>query len=141
MRLKVVATTFAVIAATGLLALPADAAPKKKVAVVDSRGHTVFTSRDEDGKTRTRIIIQKRSYLDPGTETFPGENIGGGYAQLPTQHATERARQHGHRRHKPGSGARCPARSRCRAKTIPGSAILGRERFQLGEDRVAHFRR
>jgi hypothetical protein len=88
MRLNVVATTVAVIAAAGLLALPAGAAPKKKVAVIDTRGHTVFTSRDEDGKTRTRIIIQKRSYLDPGTETFPGENTGGGYAQLPTQHAT-----------------------------------------------------
>ena len=37
--------------------------------IVDARGNTVFTSRDEDGKTRTRIIIQKRSYLDPGTET------------------------------------------------------------------------
>jgi hypothetical protein len=88
MRLNVVATTFAVVAAMGLLALPAGAAPKKKVAVVDTRGHTVFTSRDEDGKTRTRIIIQKRSYLDPGTETFPGENTGNNYARLPTQHPT-----------------------------------------------------
>ena len=69
--------------------MPADAAPKKNdAATVDARGHTVFTSRDEDGKTRTRIIIQKRSYLDPGTETLPGENIGNDYAQLPTQHAT-----------------------------------------------------
>jgi hypothetical protein len=88
MRLKVVATTFAVIAATGLLALPAGAAPKKNVATLDARGHTVFTSRDEDGKTRTRIIIQKRSYLDPGTETFPGENTGNGYAQMPNQRAS-----------------------------------------------------
>jgi len=77
MRLKVVTVTVAAIAALGLLALPADAAPKKKkVAVYDTRGHTVYTSRDENGRTHTRIIIQKRSYLDPGTETFPGERRG-----------------------------------------------------------------
>ncbi len=86
MRLKVVATTFAIAAAIGLLALPADAAPKKKHVIVDSRGHTVFVSRDEDGRTRTRIIIQKRSYLDPGTETFPGERGSHDYANLPTYH-------------------------------------------------------
>jgi len=45
------------------------AAPKKRV-VVDARGHTVFVSRDEDGRTRTKIIIQRRSYLDPGTEVM-----------------------------------------------------------------------
>jgi hypothetical protein len=87
MRLKIFATAFAVTAALGLLAVPADAAAKKK-RVVDARGHTVFVSRDEDGRTRTRIIIQKRSYLDPGTETFPGENTGSNYAQFPNQHAT-----------------------------------------------------
>jgi hypothetical protein len=88
MRLKI-ATSIAIVAAAGLLALPAGAAPRKKtVAVVDATGHTVLTTRDEDGKTHTRIIIQKRSYLDPGTETFPGENTGNDYAQTPTQHAT-----------------------------------------------------
>jgi hypothetical protein len=85
MRLKVVAAAIAVTAAIGLLAAPADAAPeKKKRVVVDARGHTMFVSRDEDGRRRTRIIIQKRSYLDPGTETFPGENSDHGYAYLPT---------------------------------------------------------
>jgi hypothetical protein len=89
MRLKLVATAFAAFAAIGLLALPADAAPKKKrVVVVDTRGHTVFTSRDEDGRTRTRVIIQKRSYLDPGTERFPGENSEHGYAFSPTHSAS-----------------------------------------------------
>lgn len=88
MRLKVVATAFAITAAIGLLALPADAASKKKRVVVDARGHTVFTSRDEDGRTRTRIIIQKRSYLDPGTERFPGERGDHDYAQMPNQRAS-----------------------------------------------------
>lgn len=87
MRLKLFATAFAVAAAMAMLAAPADAASKKK-RVVTGAGHTVFVSRDEDGRTRTRIIIQKRSYLDPGTETFPGENTGNNYALLPTHHAT-----------------------------------------------------
>jgi hypothetical protein len=90
MRLKTVAVTFAAIAAIGLLAAPADAAPKKKkpVIIVDTRAHTVFTSRGEDGRTRTRIIIQKRSYLDPGTEVFPGENSDHNYAFSPTHSPT-----------------------------------------------------
>jgi hypothetical protein len=88
MRLKAVATAFAVAAALGLLALPAGAAPKKKH-VVAARGQTVFYSRDEKGRAHTRIIIQKRSYLDPGTETFPGERTGLDYASTPSQHASE----------------------------------------------------
>ncbi len=84
MRLKLAAAAIAAVGALVLLAAPADAAPKKKRVIVDSRGHTVFVSRDEDGRTRTRIIIQKRSYLDPGTETFPGERGSHDYANLPT---------------------------------------------------------
>ncbi len=86
MRLKIFATAFAVTVALALLAAPADAAAKKK-RVVATTGHTVFVSRDEDGRSRTRVIIQKRSYLDPGTETFPGENTGNSYVQLPNQRA------------------------------------------------------
>ena len=86
MRLKAVASTFAALAAVALLAMPAGAAPQKK-RVVTAAGHTVFVSRDEDGRSRTKIIIQKRSYLDPGTETFPGENTGNDYVQMPTHHA------------------------------------------------------
>jgi hypothetical protein len=88
MRLKTVAVALALVGALGLLALPADAAAKKKKHVlVTNRDRTVFVSRDEDGRTRTRVIIQKRSYLDPGTETFPGERGDHDYAMLPTQHA------------------------------------------------------
>jgi hypothetical protein len=88
MRLKVVATAFAVVAAIGLLALPAGAAPKKKRTVVTAHGSTVFVSRDEDGRTRTRIIIQRRSYLDPGTEVMPGDRRDHDYAFLPNHSAT-----------------------------------------------------
>jgi hypothetical protein len=87
MRLKAAAAAIAVIGALGLLAAPADAAPKKKQRVVYSNGQTVFVSRDEDGRTRTRIIVQKRSYLDPGTETFPGERGDHDYAWLPSHRA------------------------------------------------------
>ncbi len=82
----------ALIAAFGLVSAPSFAqssnpAPKKP-RVVDARGHTVFTSRDEDGRTRTKIIVQKRSYLDPGTEVLPGSQNFTDYARLPTQSAT-----------------------------------------------------
>lgn len=87
MRLKIAAAAaIALFGALSLLAQPADAAKKKRV--VYSRGHTVQVSRDEDGRTRTRVLIQKRSYLDPGTETFPGERSDHDYAQLPTHRAS-----------------------------------------------------
>jgi hypothetical protein len=88
MGLKFAATVFAAAAMAGLLCLPAGAAPKKKTVAAYNRDHTVFVSRDEDGRTRTRVIIQKRSYLDPGTEVFPGENSDHRYAFLPNHHAT-----------------------------------------------------
>ncbi len=86
---KTLTVLFAGFAAFALLAAPADAAPqKKRVAYVDARGHTVYTSRDEDGRRRTRVIIQKRSYLDPGTEVFRGENSDHKYAYSPNHKAT-----------------------------------------------------
>jgi len=88
MRLKFIAAAIAAAAAMAVLAAPADAAAKKK-RVVAGTGHTVFVSRDEDGRTRTRIIIQKRSYLDPDTERFPGERGDHDYAQLPNHRADD----------------------------------------------------
>lgn len=84
MRLKVVAAATALVVAAGLLATAADAAPKKKRVGYTNRGNTVQISRDETGRTRTRVIVQKRSYLDPGTERFPGERSDHDYAILPT---------------------------------------------------------
>lgn len=84
MRRNFIVAVLAFAGALALLAAPADAAAKKKKVVTTRSGHTVFISRDEDGRTRTKIIIQKRSYLDPGTETFPGERGDRDYAVLPT---------------------------------------------------------
>ncbi len=36
-------------------------------------GSTYVITRDEHGRTRTRILVQKRSYLDGGTEVMPGD--------------------------------------------------------------------
>ena len=61
---------------------------QEKRTVTYNRDRTVVVTRDEDGRTRTRVIIQKRSYLDPGTETFPGERVGNtGYIENPNQYA------------------------------------------------------
>jgi hypothetical protein len=88
MRFVIVAV-IAAAATLAILASPADAQVKKKrVVYTRTTGNTVFVSRDEDGRKRTRIIIQKRSYLDPGTETFPGERGDHDYAMLPNHRAS-----------------------------------------------------
>jgi hypothetical protein len=66
------------IAAAASLALSAGQADAQTSTTTKQRvargDHTVVVSRGEDGRTRTRIIVQKRSFLDPGTQVFPGEN-------------------------------------------------------------------
>lgn len=49
----------------------AEVVTKRSVARGD---RTVITTRDEDGRTRTRIVVNRRSFLDPGKQVFPGEN-------------------------------------------------------------------
>jgi hypothetical protein len=91
MKLKVILAAFVLVGAGALLATSADAQTnqKKKETAVYNRDRTVMISRDEDGRTRTRVIIQKRSFLDPGTATFPGERVGNtGYVENPNQRAS-----------------------------------------------------
>ncbi|HMF25696.1 MAG TPA: hypothetical protein VKG24_26705 [Pseudolabrys sp.] len=96
MNLKIVAVAVVLVGALTLLVFPADAQTSQtqtrqttKKPVIYNRDHTVQVSRDEDGRTRTRIIVQRRSYLDPGTETFPGERVGNtGYIENPNQRAS-----------------------------------------------------
>ena len=84
MRLKFVAATLgAALAAIGtlsLMAAPASAQSSERRYVNTARGNTVYSSRDESGRTRTKVIIQRRSYLDPGTEVLPGSRRDSDYA-------------------------------------------------------------
>ena len=52
----------------GLAAAPANA-QTRRVAVDGTR----ITTTDENGRTRTRIVVQQRSFLDGGTEVLPGQ--------------------------------------------------------------------
>jgi hypothetical protein len=77
MRLMALVLTAAVCAVSA-----ADAAPRLKRVNSDGvvlsgpgPGATTVTTRDEFGRTRTRILVQKRSYLDGGTEVMPADNI------------------------------------------------------------------
>ncbi|HXX26706.1 MAG TPA: hypothetical protein VEJ40_08620 [Pseudolabrys sp.] len=82
------AATCAVLA-TGLAAGPASAQqqPQQQKRVYSNRDSTVFVTRDENGQKRTKIIVQKRSYLDPGTEPLPSERNTLDYVQNPNQRA------------------------------------------------------
>jgi hypothetical protein len=75
MRLMAIAVAAAF--AVGAISV-ADAAPlKKQVAQAQPTqygpGSTTIMSRDEQGRVRTKILVQKRSYLDGGTEVMPGD--------------------------------------------------------------------
>src|SRR5262245_48035191 len=72
MRTKGLAS-LAALAIAATVALPAaEAAPRSKQVVRPNQA-TVFVSRDENGRTRTRLIVTPRSYLDGGTEVLPGQ--------------------------------------------------------------------
>jgi hypothetical protein len=90
MKFRVIAVAIILGGIGAMLAAPAGAqtAQTKKKTVVYNRDRTVMVSRDEDGRTRTRIIVQRRSYLDPGTATFPGERGDHDYAVLPNHRAS-----------------------------------------------------
>ena len=78
MRVMVLAVAAAVAACA---VSTADAAPRKRAVPVrytqapiqPGPGATTIVSRDETGRTRTKILVQRRSYLDGGTEVMPGD--------------------------------------------------------------------
>jgi len=91
MKLGAVGAAFVLVGALALPTGSSDAQTNQtsQTSVVYNRDRTIQISRGEDGRTRTRIIIQKRSYLDPGTETFPGERVRNtGYIENPNQRAS-----------------------------------------------------
>ena len=95
-RALMVVAAFATFA-MALTAGTADAATKKKrtvqgytyVQAPRAAGNTVYVSRGEDGRTRTKIIVQKRSYLDGGTEVLPGQRKFTDYVYPPGYSATD----------------------------------------------------
>jgi hypothetical protein len=71
------------VAATALVAL-LSTAPDVQAQGRQYRGDsTVLYYTDEYGRRRTRIILQKRSFLDAGTEVLPGERKFSDYAWPP----------------------------------------------------------
>ena len=88
MHLLKIATAAALVAGLAISAADAQTAQRRNVRIVEGRGQTIYTWTDEYGRRHTRVIIQKRSYLDPGTESFPGERSVHEYAHLPTSYPT-----------------------------------------------------
>jgi hypothetical protein len=93
MRSKTAAFASVIALASIVLALPADAAPKKRDGVLSpartqviirpgsrpvSGQGTMIVTVWPGGVTQTRYVAQRRSYLDPGTEMSPGEQLPGG---------------------------------------------------------------
>jgi hypothetical protein len=69
-RVSVAALAAAVAATVALAAAPADA-QTRRVYRADRTERITFI--DENGRARTKITVRPRSFLDGGTEVFPGE--------------------------------------------------------------------
>jgi hypothetical protein len=75
MILRGLAASLTVLGAVALFSAPLQAQSNTVTKRTVVRGdRTVIVSRDEAGRTRTKIIVNRRSFLDPGKEVFPGEN-------------------------------------------------------------------
>ncbi len=66
----------------GFASAPAEAAKRQRYY---TPAHTVVVTRDETGRTRTRIVVTPRSFLDGGTEVLPGERKYSDYVTRPFQ--------------------------------------------------------
>jgi hypothetical protein len=77
MRLATALALSAAAIALASLATPADAQGRRYVRDQSER----ITIIDENGRARTKITVRPRSYLDGGTEVFPGERKFMDYAQ------------------------------------------------------------
>jgi hypothetical protein len=81
MRLMAVAF-FAAFAVGAVSPVNAQSNPRLQRVEPVPHGSTTIITRDEFGRTRTRIVVQKRSYLDGGTEVMPADNIDGFRSQF-----------------------------------------------------------
>src|SRR5712671_7566024 len=80
MRLAPAIALSAIAATLVALATPADAQSQRYARDRSER----VTVIDENGRVRTRITVRPRSYLDGGTEVFPGERKFTDYVTPPT---------------------------------------------------------
>jgi hypothetical protein len=93
MRLMAIAVA-AAFAACAVSAADAEQVKKRVVRSSYNPPGTVVVHRDEQGRTRTKIIVQKRSYLDGGTEVMPGDNADTYRNTFLTHRATSDALSH-----------------------------------------------
>jgi hypothetical protein len=77
------ASVVAVSALAAAILAPASPAEAQRRAVERDRSERI-TIIDEQGRARTRITVRPRSYLDGGTEVFPGERKFTDYHLVPT---------------------------------------------------------
>ena len=80
MRLASLIALSAAAVSLASLATPADAQSRRGYGDRSER----ITVIDENGRVSTRITVRPRSYLDGGTEVFPGERKFTDYAHPPT---------------------------------------------------------
>jgi hypothetical protein len=86
MRLNVTALALTGLIGLGSLAAPLSAEAQQRYRnSAPPQGGTVIRVQDEDGRVRTRIVVQRRSYLDGGTEVLPGQRKFTDYISLPGQ--------------------------------------------------------
>ena len=85
MRWKLAAGLIACFVMMIAVATSAEAAIKKRPAGQQAGPvqRTVYISVDESGRKRTKIIVQRRSYLDAGTTVLPGQRKYSDYAIPP----------------------------------------------------------
>lgn len=86
MRFWVISAGFATAAVLAILSTTPEAQAQSRGYRNDS---TVLYYTDEYGRRRTRVILQKRSFLDAGTEVLPGERKFTDYAIPPNYSAIE----------------------------------------------------
>ena len=73
--MRLLAIVFAAAFVVGAVSSASAEPPRKRVvrAELVGPGTTYVQHTDEMGRTRTKILVQKRSYLDGGTEVMPGD--------------------------------------------------------------------
>ena len=85
-----IAAAFAMGAASAQAQTAPQPQPKKRA---EARSEyvpgTIIVHRGQDGRTRTKVLVQKRSYLDGGTEVMPADNSNAYRSSFLTHRATE----------------------------------------------------